>query len=1058
MRFLSFLLTVAVFVSAPAPVVRGANAAPDFNREVRPILSDKCMHCHGPDEAARKGKLRLDTADGVAKIIKPGKALESEFYKRLLTTDPDLQMPPPESPITKQLTPREIATLREWLQAGAPYSTHWAFEAPRQAPPPASADPAWNKNPVDRFIHARLLKEGLQPAPEADRATLIRRVTLDLTGTLPTLAEVDAFLRDTRADAYERLVDRLLTSPHYGERMALAWMDLARYGDSSVYHADGPRDMWGWRDWVIRAYNRNLPFDQFTLDQIAGDLVPDATLDQKIASGFNRNHATTDEGGVFPEEARVDYVVDRVKTTSSTWLGLSLECAQCHDHKYDPITQKEYYQFYAYFNNTKDTGMQTRQGNAEPKLEIPDPEADNKRQAARVASDEALAKFTELRAQTAAGQPFRDWLAQQSPVLLSEDIELTTPAVPAHFFPLGMDARRTATSSLDGLTGLFAEGRFERSARRSTSGVNLNGATVAVFPRGPELERTQAFSFAGWLKVTTNSPTAPVFARLNHAQHFQGWDFGLDNRRPGIHLIHRWPESGLKVCAKEELKPKDWHHVVVTYDGSSKAAGVKIYVNGQLQENVVERDTLDGSIANATPFRIGSRSDAIKFKGEIDELAIYRRALTPGEVRAAAHPLPGTLLVPEKELSPAQRDFLAAHYLHQGDNTNAPALLAEHVKLLAAERKLENLTSSTMVMEDLPEAQMRTTFVLKRGQYDQPLQDAVIKPGIPAALRPLPKDAPANRLGLARWLVQPDHSLTSRVAVNRLWQICFGEGLVRTTEDFGTQGDLPTHQAMLDWLAVDFVKTGWDVKRALKQIVTSATYRQSSRVTPQLRERDPENFLLAHSPRFRLQGEFIRDNALFVAGLLADKIGGPGVRPYQPLGLWEEVAKDAGLSKFVQDRGEKLYRRSMYIYWKRSAPHPGMVIFDAPTREKCTGRRPRTNTPLQALVTLNDPQFVEASRAFAQRILKEGGTHPAVRIAFAIQTALSRPATARETDLLTQLATSQLTRFTADPTKAEALLKIGDSPRDSTLPAPEHAAWTVVASTVLNLDEFLVRN
>ena len=983
MRVLSLLVFFAILrfdIEA-----RGATAAPDFNREVRPILSDKCIHCHGPDEAARKGKLRLDTAAGIAKAIKPGHLLEGEFYQRIITTDPDRQMPPPDAPITKQITPREVATLKAWIETGAHYATHWAFESPRQAALPASANPAWNKNPIDRFIHARLLKEGLKPAPEADRATLIRRVMLDLTGTLPTLAEVDAFVRDTSADAFEKLVDRALSSPHFGERMALAWMDLARYGDSSVYHADGPRDMWGWRDWVIRAFNRNLPFDQFTVDQIAGDLIPNASLDQRVASGFNRNHATTDEGGVIPEEFRVDYVVDRVKTTSSTWLALSMECAQCHDHKYDPISQREYYQFYAYFNNTRDGGMQTRQGNAEPKLEIPDPEADNKRQAARDVSEEAFRKFTNLRAQTATNPLFREWLAKQ-PIPEREEIEIAPPVVPAHFFPLGMEAKKTFTTSLEGLVGNFMEGRFEVNPRVNTNGVRLNGATIAQFPRGPELERTQQFSFAGWLKVTTNSPSAPVFARLNHAQGFQGWDFYLDARRPGIHLIHRWPESGLKVCAKNELAPKEWQHVVITYDGSSKAAGVKIFVNGELQENVVELDTLAGAIANPTPFRIGSRSDAIKFKGEVDELAIYRRALTPAEVRAAATPLLGILTLAETERTAAQKDFLVGHFLQRQD-TNAATLLADYAKLLVAEQKFESGLSSTMIMEDLPEAQMRTTFMLKRGQYDQPLKDTVITPAVPIALRPLPAGAPANRLGLAQWLVQPEHPLTARVAVNRLWQICFGEGLVRTTEDFGTQGDLPTHQEMLDWLAVDFVKTGWDVKRALKQLVTSATYRQSSRVTPPLLERDPENFLHARGPRFRIQGEFIRDNALFVGGLLANKIGGPGVRPYQPPGLWEEVALNLNLSKFVQDHGEKLYRRSMYTFWKRSAPHPAMLIFDAPSREKCIGRRPRTNTPLQALVTLNDPQFVEAARAFANRILKEGGSQPADRIAFAIRAA-----------------------------------------------------------------------
>ncbi|MFO0926686.1 MAG: DUF1553 domain-containing protein [Gemmataceae bacterium] len=1042
----AFLLP-GLLLSALVPSF-GRAADVDFNRDVRPILADKCYHCHGPDVGTRKAGLRLDTAKGAARVLRGGAADKTEFYQRLVSTDPDERMPPAESNIAKQLTAKEVATLKAWIDGGAKYVKHWAYEPPAQVPLPAVGDPAW-RAPIDRFVLARLAREGFKPAPRADRRTLLRRVTLDLTGLPPTPAEVQAFVDDPRPDAYDKVVDRLLKSPRFGERMAVAWMDLARYGDSSVYHADGPRDMWGWRDGVIRAFNDNQPYDRFTVEQLAGDLLPGATLDQKVASGFNRNHATTDEGGVIPEEFRVDYVVDRVKTVSNTWLAISMECAQCHDHKYDPVTMKEYYSFYAYFNNTKDAGMQTRNGNSAPLVEVPDPEAEAKQKLARQALDEAAAKVRRHRETAGKGKAFAAWLAKQAaPAGVSP-----LAVAPAFYLPLDDSGPRlNYLATLDGKVGGYVAGKPAAAKRPGGAGMKLAGAVVEFADNAP-FDANRPFTFAAWVKLPANGG-GPLLTRMEEDPTYAGFDIGFEGMRPGLHLVHRWSDDALKVYAKAPLKPDTWQHVVIRYDGSKKAAGIAIFVDGVRQENAVSVDNLKGTVGGQTALRLGSRTSGPAFNGDVDALAVYPFAAAGDEIKHLARDPIARALAGR---TPAQLDVLVSQFLRTSDKAYQN-LLRTFAGKVTGERVARRATTSVMVMEDLPPAQMRPTYVLNRGQYDQPRKDQRVTPGVPSILSPLPADAPANRLGLARWLVQPDHPLTGRVAVNRLWQLFFGEGLVRTSEDFGLQGEVPSHPELLDWLAVDFVKSGWDVKRMIRQIVTSETYCQDARATPSLRERDPENRLLGRGARTRLQAEFLRDQALFVSGLLVEKVGGPSVKPYQPAGVWEEVALDTGLSRYVQDRGEKLFRRSLYTYWKRSAPPPSMMTFDAPTREKCSARRPRTNTPLQALVTLNDPQYVEAARAFAQRILKEGGSTPEQRIDFAFRTALGRPATAKELSLLTRLLTAQLARFRAAPAKAEELLKVGESPRDATLPAVEHAAWQVIASTVLNLDEFLVKN
>lgn len=1021
----------------------------DFNRDVRPILSDKCFHCHGPDEQNRKGGLRLDTAKGAARALKGKTPAETEFVERIRSTDADTRMPPPDSNISKTLTPREIEILERWVAQGAKYARHWAYEPPVKASLPAVVDNRWTK-PIDRFIASRLAREGFGVSPRADKALLLRRVTLDLTGFPPTPQETEAFLRDTSPDAYEKVVDRLLASPRYGERMALMWMDLARYGDSSVFHADGPRDMWGWRDWVIRSFQKNMPYDQFTLEQIAGDLLPGATVDQKVASGFNRNHATTDEGGAIPEEYRVEYVVDRVKTVSTTWLAASLECGQCHDHKYDPISQKEYYQFFAYFNNTKDPGMQTRNGNQAPIVEIPDPEAQSKLAAARSAREKAMGEFAALRKRDGSSAAYQAWRKERSAAAPASSASL-----PPLLFHLPLDDKeKSALISAHDEVGHPLEGKATESKRPGGDGINLPGNALYRFDSGLQLDHDKPFTFSAWVKIPKGGG-GYLLTRMDNENAFRGWDLGLDQGRPGLHLVHHWPDNGLKVYAKEALSPDAWHHLVIRHDGTAKAKGIGIFVDGKAVATEIMNDNLRSETRTAAPVRLGGRSDGGRFRGEVDQISLFAGlvdpAAIPGSVSRMAEVLAKNTQGPQNEAA------LLGLYVRATDKQFLRKVRAL-AKALTEESKIDRGMTSVMIMEDLPSQQMRTTYILNRGQYDQPRKDQPVKPGVPTAFGPLPPGAPENRLGLAKWMVQPNHPLTARVAVNRFWQLFFGEGLVRTAEDFGLQGEMPSHPELLDWMAVDFAENGWNVKRFLKELVTSETYCQDSRISAALREKDPENRLWGRGPRFRLQAEFIRDQALFVSGLFVEKIGGPSVKPYQPPNIWEDVALDTNLSRYVQDQGEKLYRRSMYIYWKRSSPHPSMTTFDAPGREKCTAARPRTNTPLQALVTLNDPQFVEASRALAQRLIKEGGTNADQRIELAYRLLLARPPQPGERQLLADYVTRQKARFAADPKKATELLTIGESPRDATIDPIDHAAWTLVASTLLNLDEFLTRN
>ena len=1018
-----------------------------FDRDVRPILSDKCFHCHGPDEENREADLRLDLEESARVALGDGHWEDSTLIERIFEKDVDLLMPPPEA--KKPLTEDEKAVLKRWIVEGANWTQHWSFVPPKFAEQKTATQSAWVRNQIDEFILARLNEQGLKPTAEAEKYELIRRLSYDLTGLPPSLAEIDAFLADESERAYENLVDRLLASKHFGERMAVMWLDAARYGDTSVYHADGPRDMWAWRDTVVKAYNQNMPFDRFSIAQLAGDYLPDATLEEKILGGFNRNNGTTDEGGAFAEEYRVEYCVDRVKTTSTIWLGLTMECAQCHDHKYDPISQEEYYQFYAFFNVSSDGGMQTRNGNAQPTLAVPDPAKEAKLPIVQQQLQDSKAARNDLK--SSSNEQFAAWLEKKE----SEDkTKAETP-----------DSILIDMQMLEGKgkTVAFAQapeqepgkaklhGKVEWVDTPLDKGIKLSGGNYLDLGDKCNFERDQAFSYGGWVKPTKGF--GAMLARMDDANAYRGFDLYVGADGVAMHIIHQWPGNAIKVTTKQKLKANEWCHVFATYDGSSKAAGIKIYVNGEEWPWKIEQDGLSDTIQTTKTLLVGSRHPGSRFNGEIDSVQIFDRALSTDEVGqlAKADAITSILAIKAEERSEAQQEKLLDYYLRESQPEYVK--LTDQITRMESELvELKKPMTTVMVMRDM--GKPRDTFILNRGAYDSPT-DRKVEANTIAALPPMADDLPRNRYGLAQWLFSPEQPLTARVTVNRYWQMLFGTGLVNTPQDFGAQGSYPSHPELLDWLAQDFRAHGWNIKRTLKQMVMSATYRQSSRAGEADYRRDPTNQLLGRGPRFRLQAEFIRDASLAVSGLLDTTMGGPGVKPYQPQGLWVEVGL-SGKPAFRQDHGNALYRRSLYTYWKRSAPPPTMQIFDAPTREKCTLQRPRTNTPLQALVVLNDPQYVEAARKFAERMM----AHSLVaneRIKFGFRSVTARIPEAGEVAALNEILASATSQYEDDSEAATKLLSVGESPRDEKFDSKELAAWTVVASTLLNLDETLTR-
>ncbi|EDM29302.1 hypothetical protein LNTAR_22969 [Lentisphaera araneosa HTCC2155] len=1062
----TFLLPLSLIVASGCALVGNDSkvekkiAKVNFNKDIRPILSDKCFHCHGPDEEERKGDLRLDipdgpegafrVLDGIASII-PGNPEESEVFYRISTDDSDDIMPPKKSH-KAALTAEEIALFKRWIEEGATWSKHWAFEPIKTVKVPEVDDQDKVENPIDNFILSRLEQEGLEASDEASKEKLIRRLSYDLNGLPPSLEEVKNLLEDDSDNSYEKVVDKFLAKPAYGERMALPWLDMARYGDSSVYHADGPRTMWPWRDWVIDAYNKNMPFDQFSIEQIAGDHLPNATTNQKVATAFLRNNGTTDEGGAFPEEYRVEYTVDRLSTVSKIWLGLTTECAQCHDHKYDPITQKEFFEMYAFFNVAADKGMQSRNGNAAPTIPIHDNPYQKKMigelQAKLSTADKNIEKFH--KDHQAA---FNQWLAQNSNQLKA------APAGLKHFFPL---RSREQVDNFAQLAFMEApknhnirvvNGIDEKIDGKTKKPIAKTQATIlrhAMYNSIPKIfDSNQASTLSFHLKY---APQKEKHTILGQAQQHnaQGLELYVNDNKLGFSYVRIPNKERLFVEAEQELLHNKWQHITVTYDGSQKASGVKMYLNGQLIKQKTIHDSLKPQFTNNHPFMIGRRHTGKNTNNPITLLQIYDRALAPNEIANLAS-LSYKDLAFGKNANPNFTMNLKNAFYQKNKLNFKPLLTQRHVTLKPL-NDFKNL--NVMIMQDQPKAQARKTYILDRGAYDQPKKDLEIFPNTPKALPTMKTNHGKNRLGFAQWIMDKDNTLTARVTVNRYWMMLFGKGLVSTSSDFGNQGSWPTHPELLDWLATDFRDNGWNVKRTIKQIVMSKTYRQDSAVTEELLKRDRQNKLYARGPRFRLAGEHIRDSALQVGGLLSPQIGGESVKPYQPSGLWNEVSL-LGNVRFVQDKGEKNYRKSIYTYYKRSSPIPNMSTFDAPSREKCTIERSRTNTPLQALVTLNDPIFVEAARFFAERIIKEGGKNFDDKIHYAFKSSLAVDAEPYQVTHVKAFYKRRLAEFQKDPKLADALLSIGDSERDKTLDPAEHASWTLIAQLVLNLDENL---
>jgi len=1039
-----------------------ASAAPvDFNREIRPILSENCFYCHGQDPKHREAELRLDSMEeatrdlGGYSAIVPGKPELSELLLRLTTDDTEEVMPPPKS--NRHVSKEQITLIKRWIAEGATYQKHWAFIPPVRPEQPQVNDTQWAKNDVDRFVLTRLEAEKLNPSPEAKPETWLRRASFDLIGLPPTPKELDDFLADITARgeaAYAAAADRLLASEHFGERLAIDWLDAARYADTHGFNNDAARIMWRWRDWVIEAFNANKPYDQFITEQLAGDLLPQPTLDQKIATAYNRNHVINSEGGIIEEEYRVEYVADRVRTLSMSWMGLTMECSRCHDHKYDPITQKDYYQMFAFFNQVPEFGEDGRAMNAWPMMPAP-----TRAQAAEL---ERMEK--EVAALDAQLKPRRDiWKWQpEDKARIEQSIAQAHTGVPladrlcylsadnAEVSNDGWTFSKTKPSPIDGVSGrAWSTDGAEPMAAIEDSKVRHHG------PEG----NTIAF----WVKPAADNP-ADV-ALLSNQEYGGSSASTLYNRGQEIRLVNgevfvkftlRDPAYAVWVLSEgAAIQPGAWNHIAVTYSGGLLAANIRIFTNGRELPTRVERDgfSRDSALQTSRHFLAGDgNKDGAKFRGAIDEFRAFSRALNRPEVQAVllTEALPYAVAQVEKGVASASElEWLRDASLSADAAWNAIAVKRDEVweNYLKARRTRPTI----MVMNDLPEP--RKTHLLKRGLYDAPGEE--VDAGVPEKLlAPWPEGAPRNRLGLARWLTRPDHPLTARVVVNRFWAQLFGTGLVKTLEDFGFQAEWPSHPELLDWLAREFVDSGWNVKALYKTLVLSATYRQNSGVTPELFTRDPENRLLARGPRVRLPAELIRDQALAISGLLKNRLGGPSVYPYQPAGLYVGMVVEGNYpgTQWVESTGDDLFRRSLYTFWKRTVPHPSMLTFDAPDREFCAVRRSRTNTPLQALTLMNDPTYVQSSRELAKRMQAEGGADDTARVTYAFRLATSRAPGPEEIKVLTSKLQTFRESFTADPAAAAKLSKTEGAD------APELAALTSIASIILNLDETITKN
>ncbi len=1045
------LLLFACQPSLPEDVALALANLPDkvdYNFDVKPILADRCFTCHGPDENARKADLRLDLkAEAIATLasddraIVPGSLKNSVLVRHILSQEVDEIMPPPDSKLT--LAAEDKAILIKWIDNGANYKKHWSLIPPKESNYDDIAEQ--DQNPIDYFVHQKLKQANLEPSPPSDPQRLLRRVFMDLTGLPPDAIDIATFENSTDPDRFEKIVDRLLVSSDCAERLAMEWMDVARYADSHGLHADGWRSMWPWRDYVLEAFQSNMPYDQFVTEQIAGDLLPNPTREQIIATAFHRNHPMTAEGGAIDEEFRLEYVADRTNTTATAILGLTMECAKCHDHKYDPISQEEYYQMSAFFNNVKELGMTGDDGNYGPVMQL--------------ASEATQAKIAEIQSTLVQLKSDRSQLAES----LINESTIRQPNLNAGLIthlPMNRSGKSEHGGTIvDGNSGFSSPAKPQLVSGKIDQGLMFVEEYDALYLTGAgRFDVHNAFSTALWIN-TSKQEKGMTQTLVGNAgdknQHWRGWDFYLDDQnRINVRLIHALPDNYLHVRSRKTIPLDNWQHVAFTYDGTADAEQVQIYLQGQPADQEILRNKLtknirtigageqlevDRALAIAKSYRGFTGENGI-YQGILDELRIYERVLTPIEVNLLYEP---THRASETEL---QQYALA-------QATELKKLQRKIQDLVQKKTAIHDTIPEIMVMEEMPTP--RATHVLMRGQYNSPMHE--VKAGTPTSILPFDEDLPRNRLGLAQWLFSDQNPLTSRVTVNRYWQMIFGRGIVKSANDFGVQGSLPSHPELLDWLSIYFRESGWDLKALLKLIVMSDTYQQSSIITEEHLEIDPENMLLARSPSYRWPAEVIRDNALAASGLLVRKIGGPSVRPYQPEGLWiDKGTFSFKLLRYEPDRGDSLYRRSLYTFVKRTSPHPAMSIFDAPNRDVCTIQREVTNTPMQALVLLNDPQFVEASRALAQRARQAYPEDIKKQISTAFILLTGRDADQQELETLQAAYKEQRTLFANDASASDDLLGVGEWPLDSG-DKTDLSALTMVANTIMNSDETYTR-
>jgi len=1033
----------------------------DFNIHVKPILSDRCFSCHGPDAAKQKAGLRLDVAevayaslpdhpDKVA--ITPKKLVKSELYHRITSEEPSTIMPPPESSLT--LTAREKAILIRWIEQGAEYQPHWAFMKPERPEVPKVEQENWVQNPIDNFVLKTIERKGWQPTKKAEKEILLRRVSFDLTGLPPSIEEMDAFLADESPDAYEEAVNRLLASPYYGERMATDWMDLARFADTHGYTVDRYRDMSPWRDWVIEAFNKNMNYQQFVTWQLAGDLLQNPTREQILATGFNRNHQQNMEGGVVEEEFRVEYVADRTNTLGTAFMGLTMECARCRDHKFDPISQKNYFELFSFFNNVKEAGqISWDDAMPVPTMLLTSEKVDS---ISRFVSNEIENKQeTIAKLEQATAPSFQDWLSNRRPNL---QVGNYPNKMTAHFNLNSANISNRLNPSQKGVMKqqhVSTELKANLQAGKEGKALLLDGDAWLDLGKVGVFDRHQGFSIGLWANIPDGLKNGVLFHKGIGAAlyNFRGYHIALKDNRLQILMAHTAPYNAIIEYVDDFPRDK-WMHLTLTYDGTSKAAGLKLYVNGKEAETEVDNDNLYKSILfnfDGQPeagLQIGARWRGIGARGTaVDEISVFNTTLTDLEVLQLydTNAYQELLQKSENELTNQEKEQFKAHYLAR--------FLTKHAQEIKALQQLYQQYNSTldtvqeiMVMDEMDEP--KQAYILERGQYD--MHGEEVFPNTPENVLPMPENLPKNRLGLAQWLFHEEHPLTARVAVNRLWQQFFERGLVRTSNDFGNQGELPSHPELLDWLGVEFQESGWDIKSMVKLIVTSATYQQASQASAQLAAEDPKNEFLARGPSIRLTAEMMRDNVLVASGLMVNKIGGKSVYPYQPDGLWRING-----TAYQQDEGEKLYRRSLYTIWKRTVPNPTQATFDAPARANCSVKRQKTSTPLQALVLMNDPVYVEAAKVIGQRISENEKLDAGIQNAFRLLT--GRRANEAEIKLLLELQRSEKAKFEQVNDKMNGWLNAGDYVLNDQFDKTTLAANTVVASTIINADATVVK-